>query len=73
MDKHKVWIGGLIICFVAVAVMTIFPSKHKQCIDRNRVVIEELKGENAPRELIKDTGFQIGIKCKADNSFNFTK
>ena len=73
MDNYKVWIGVLLICFAAVAIMTIFPSKHKQCIDRNSVVIEKLKEENAPRELIKNTGFEIGVKCKSDPSFNFTK
>jgi hypothetical protein len=73
MKKFSVWPGVLIVCFVAIAILTIFPSKHKQCIDRNRIVIEKLQEANADRETIKNKGYEIGIGCRANTDFNLTE
>lgn len=70
MENKIVWPGILLVCFVAITILTIFPSKHKQCIDRNRIVIEKLKEKNADRETIKNKGYEIGINCRADTNFN---
>lgn len=73
MKKFSIWPGVLIVCFVAITILTIFPSKHKQCIDRNRIVIEKLQEANADRETIKNKGYEIGIGCRANTGFNLTE
>ena len=73
MKKFSVWPGVLIVCFVAITILTIFPSKHKQCIDRNRIVIEKLQEANVDRETIKNKGYEIGIGCRANTDFNLTE
>lgn len=73
MKKFSIWPGVLIVCFVAITILTIFPSKHKQCIDRNRIVIEKLQEANADREIIKNKGYEIGIGCRANTDFNLTE
>ena len=47
MKDFSVWPGVLIVCFVAITILTIFPSKHKQCIDRNSTIIEKLQENDA--------------------------
>jgi hypothetical protein len=73
MKKFSIWPGVLIVCFVAITILTIFPSKHKQCIDRNRIIIEKLQEANADRETIKNKGYEIGIGCRANTDFNLTE
>ena len=73
MKDLSVWPGVLIVCFVAITILTIFPSKHKQCIDRNSAIIEKLQENDADRETIKNKGYEIGIGCRADTNFNLTE
>ena len=73
MKDYSVWHGVLIVCFVAITILTIFPSKHKQCIDRNSTIIGKLQENDADRETIKNKGYEIGIGCRADTNFNLTE
>ena len=73
MNDFSVWPGVLIVCFVAITILTIFPSKHKQCIDRNSAIIEKLQENDADRETIKNKGYEIGIGCRADTNFKLTE
>jgi len=73
MKDFSVWPGVLIVCFVAITILTIFPSKHKQCIDRNSAIMEKLKENETDREIIKNKGYEIGIGCRADTNFNLTE
>ena len=73
MKDFSVWPGVLIVFFVAITILTIFPSQHKQCIDRNRAIIEKLQENDADRETIKNKGYEIGIGCRADTNFNLTE
>tara|TARA_B100001059_G_scaffold64110_1_gene60121 strand:- start:213 stop:434 length:222 start_codon:yes stop_codon:yes gene_type:complete len=73
MKDFSVWPGVLIVCFVAITILTIFPSKHKQCIDRNSAIMEKLKENETDREIIKNKGYEIGIGCRADTDFNLTE
>ena len=73
MKNFSVWPGVLVICFVAITILTIFPSKHKQCIDRNSAIMEKLKEKETDREIIKNKGYEIGIGCRADTDFNLTE
>ena len=73
MKDFSVWPGVLIVCFVAITILTIFPSKHKKCIDRNSAIIEKLQENDADRETIKNKGYEIGIGCRADTNFNLTE
>ena len=73
MRDFSVWPGVLIVFFVAITILTIFPSKHKQCIDRNSVIIEKLQENDTDRETIKNKGYEIGIGCRADTNFNLTE
>lgn len=73
MKDFSVWPGVLIVCFVAITILIIFPSKHKQCIDRNSTIIEKLQENDADRETIKNKGYEIGIGCRADTNFNLTE
>tara|TARA_B100001094_G_scaffold143254_1_gene138812 strand:- start:278 stop:499 length:222 start_codon:yes stop_codon:yes gene_type:complete len=73
MKDFSIWLGVLIVCFVAITILTIFPSKHKQCIDRNSAIIEKLKENETDRETIKNKGYEIGIGCRADTNFNLTE
>ena len=73
MKDFSVWPGVLIVCFVAITILTIFPSKHKQCIDRNSAIMERLKENETDREIIKNKGYEIGIGCRADTDFNLTE
>ena len=56
MKDFTVWPGVLIVFFVAITILTIFPSQHKQCIDRNSAIIEELQKNEADGETIKNKG-----------------
>ena len=73
MRDFSVWPGVLIVFFVAITILTIVPSKHKQCIDRNSVIIEKLQENDTDRETIKNKGYEIGIGCRADTNFNLTE
>ena len=73
MKDFSVWPGVLIVCFVAITILTIFPSKHKQCIDRNSAIMEKLKENETDREIIKNKGYEIGIGCRANTNFNLTE
>ena len=73
MKDFSVWPGVLVVCFVAITILTIFPSKHKQCIDRNSAIMEKLKENETDREIIKNKGYEIGIGCRADTNFNLTE
>ena len=73
MKDFSVWPGVLVVCFVAITILTIFPSKHKQCIDRNSAIMEKLKEKETDREIIKNKGYEIGIGCRADTDFNLTE
>jgi hypothetical protein len=73
MKDFSVWPGVLVVCFVAITILTIFPSKHKQCIDRNSTIMEKLKENETDRETIKNKGYEIGIGCRADTDFNLTE
>tara|TARA_B100000579_G_C22224916_1_gene573439 strand:- start:83 stop:304 length:222 start_codon:yes stop_codon:yes gene_type:complete len=73
MKDFSVWPGVLVVCFVAITILTIFPSKHKQCIDRNSAIMERLKENETDREIIKNKGYEIGIGCRADTDFNLTE
>ena len=73
MKDFSVWPGVLIVFFVAITILTIFPSKHKQCIDRNSAIMEKLQENEADREIIKNKGYEIGIGCRADINFNLNE
>ena len=73
MKDFSVWPGVLIVCFVAITILTIFPSKHKQCIDRNSAIMKKLIENETDRETIKNKGYKIGIGCRADTDFNLTE
>ena len=73
MKDFSVWPGVLVVCFVAITILTIFPSKHKQCIDRNSAIMERLKENETDREIIKNKGYEIGIGCRANTDFNLTE
>ena len=73
MKDFSVWPGVLIVFFVAITILTIFPSQHKQCIDRNSVLIEKLQENDADEETIKNKGYEIGTGCRADTNFNLTE
>ena len=73
MKDFSVWPGVLVVCFVAITILTIFPSKHKQCIDRNSAIMEKLKENETDRETIKNKGYEIGIGCRANTDFNLTE
>ena len=72
MKDIVVWPGVLIVFFVAIAILTIFPSKHKECIDRNSIIIEQLQESNADRETVKNKGHEIGIGCRSNTDFNLS-
>ena len=62
MKDFSVWPGVLIVCFVAITILTIFPSKHKQCIDRNSTIIEKLQENDADRETIKGMKLALAVE-----------
>ena len=72
MKDIVVWPGVLTVFFVAFAILTIFPSKHKECIDRNRIIIEQLQESNADRETVKNKGREISIGCRSNTDFNLS-
>ena len=59
--------------FVAITILTIFPSQHKQCIDRNSAIIEELQKNEADGDIIKNKGYEIGTGCRTDTNFILTE
>ena len=73
MKDIVVWPGVLIVFFIAIAILTIFPSKHKECIDRNRIIIEQLQEINADKETVKKKGHEIGIGCRSNTDFNLSE
>ena len=73
MKDFSVWPGVLIVFLVAITILTIFPSQHKQCIDRNSAIIEKLQENEADGETIKNKGYEIGIGCRADTNFILTE
>ena len=73
MKDFSVWPGVLIIFFVAITIFTIFPSQHKQCIDRNSAIIEKLQENEADGETIKDKGYEIGTGCRSNTDFNLSE
>ena len=73
MKDFSIWPGVLLVFFTAITIISIFPSKHKQCIDRNSTIIEKLQENDADRETIKNKGYEIGIGCRADTNFNLTE
>ena len=73
MKDFSVWPGVLIVCFVAITILTVFPSKHKQCIDRNSAIINKLQESESDIEIIKNKGYEIGIGCRADTNFILTQ
>ena len=73
MKDFSVWSGVLIVFFVAITILTIFPSQHKQCIDRNSAIIEELQKNEADGETIKNKGYKIGTGCRTDTNFILTE
>ena len=70
MKDFSVWPGVLIVFFVAITILTIFPSQRKQCIDRNSAIIEKLQENDADEETIKNKGYEIGTGCRANTNFN---
>ena len=72
MKDFSVWPGVLIIFFVAITIFTIFPSQHKQCIDRNSAIIEKLQENDADEEMIKNKDYEIGTGCRTDTNFILT-
>ena len=72
MKDLSVWPGVLIVFFVAITILTIFPSQHKQCIDRNSAIIKKLQESNADRETVKNKGHEIGIGCRSNTDFNLS-
>ena len=73
MKDFSVWPGVLIVFFVAITILTIFPSQHKQCIDRNSVIIEKLQENDADEETIKNKGHEISTGCRTDTNFILTE
>ena len=73
MKDFSVWPGVLIVFFVAITILTIFPSQHKQCIDRNSAIIEKLREDDANEESIKNKGYEIGTGCRTDTNFILTE
>ena len=73
MKDFSVWPGVLIIFFVAITIFTIFPSQHKQCIDRNSAIIEKLQENDADEEMIKNKDYEIGTGYRTDTNFILTK
>jgi hypothetical protein len=69
MKDFSVWPGVLIVFFVAITILTIFPSQHKQCIDRNSAIIEKLQENDADGETIKNKGYEIGTGCRSRYRF----
>ena len=73
MKDFSVWPGVLIVFFIAITILTIFPSQHKQCIDRNSAIIEKLREDDANEESIKNKGYEIGTGCRTDTNFILTE
>ena len=73
MKDFSVWPGVIIFLFVAITILTIFPSQHKQCIDRNSAIIEELQKNEADGDIIKNKGYEIGTGCRTDTNFILTE
>jgi len=73
MKDFSVWPGVLIVFFVAITILTIFPSQHKQCIDRNSTIIEEFQKNEADGDTIKNKGYEIGTGCRTDTNFILTE
>ena len=73
MKDFSVWPGVLIVFFVAITILTIFPSQHKQCIDRNSAIIEKLQENDADEEMIKNKDYEIGTGYRTDTNFILTK
>ena len=73
MKDFSVWPGVLIVFFVAITILTIFPSQHKQCIDRNSAIIKELQKNEADGDTIKNKGYEIGTGCRTDTNFILTE
>ena len=73
MKDFSVWPGVLIVFFVAITILTIFPSQHKKCIDRNSAIIEKLQENDANEETIKNKGYEIGTGCRTDTNFTLTE
>ncbi len=69
MKNFNIWPGVLIVCFVAITILTIFPSQHKQCIDRNRIIIEQIQKNGADKETIMNKGHEVGFGCRANTDF----
>ena len=73
MKDFSVWPGVLIVGLVAITIFSLFPSQHKQCIDRNIAIIDKLQESDADQETIKSKGSKIGIGCRADKNFNLVE
>ena len=73
MRDFSVWLGVLIVFFVAITILTIFPSQHKQCIDRNSAIIGKLQENEADGETIKNKGYEIGTGCRSNTDFNLSE
>jgi|TARA_B110000444_G_C18775347_1_gene564622 hypothetical protein len=69
MSKSPVLPGIIFIVSIAVIVLTLFPSKLKNCIDINIKVLDEMKKDKKEEKLIREKGKKITNECKNDYNF----
>ena len=66
MNKSPILPGIIFIISIAVIVLTLFPSKLKNCIDTNIKILDKI---NKDKRLIKEKGKNITNECKNDYNF----
>jgi|TARA_B100000586_G_C19796185_1_gene296168 hypothetical protein len=63
---------AFILIIFTILVTTIIPSSHKNCIDRNMSMLNNLDQEKYTDGKIKKFGKSIGTNCKDNYSFDLT-
>ena len=69
MNKSPILPGIIFIISIAVIVLTLFPSKLKNCIDTNIEVLDKMKKDNKDEKLIREKGGKITNECKNDYNY----
>ena len=69
MNKSPILPGIIFIVSIAIIVLTVFPSKLKNCIDTNIKVLEKMNKGDEDVKLIRKKGKRITNECKNDYNF----
>ena len=63
---------AFVLIIFTILLITIIPSSHKSCIDRNMTILNNLDQEKYTDGEIKKFGKSIGTSCKNNYSFDLT-